>query len=116
MGSPVIHFEVGGSDAERSRRFYQELFGWEITVDGSGYGAVRTGSKQGIGGGVMQAPPGRSNWVTFYVAVDDLETSLRSVEELGGTRITEPVPVGEVGSFAMFADPDGNMIGLFAER
>jgi uncharacterized protein len=64
----------------------------------------------------MQAPPGRSNWVTFDVAVDDLEPSLRSVEELGGTRITEPAPVGEAGSFALFADADGNMIGLFAER
>jgi predicted enzyme related to lactoylglutathione lyase len=64
----------------------------------------------------MEAPHGRSNWVTFYVAVDDLETSLRSVEELGGSRITEPVPVGEAGSFALFADPDGKMIGLFAER
>jgi hypothetical protein len=63
MGSPVVHFEVGGSDAERSRRFHQDLFGWEITADDSGYGLVRTGSDDGIGGGVMQAPPGRPTWV-----------------------------------------------------
>jgi predicted enzyme related to lactoylglutathione lyase len=64
----------------------------------------------------MQAPPGRPTWVTFYVGVGDLDKSLRRVEELGGTRIAEPMPVGEAGSFALFVDPDGNMVGLFAER
>jgi predicted enzyme related to lactoylglutathione lyase len=50
------------------------------------------------------------------VAVDDLEVSLRRAEELGGMRMIGPMPVGDAGAFATFADPDGNMIGLFAER
>ena len=115
MGCPVVHFEVGVADLGRSRRFYEDLFGWGITTDESGYGLVSTGSDQGIGGGVT-ATDGHPSWVTFYVAVDDLEESLRRAEELGGKRLTNPLPVAGAGGFALFADPDGNMIGLFAER
>jgi predicted enzyme related to lactoylglutathione lyase len=49
MGDPVIHFVVGCTDAQRSRQFYEDLFGWQIT-DESGDGMVDTRSDQGIGG------------------------------------------------------------------
>jgi uncharacterized protein len=114
MGSPVVHFEISGRDAERSRSFYSGLFGWSVQVDGRGYGMVATGSEDGIAGGIMQTPPDASPWVTLYVGVDDMATSLARVEDLGGRRITEPSPVAGVGVIAMFADPDGNMIGLIA--
>ena len=114
MGSPVVHFEVGAADPARSRQFYEDLFGWKITTDDSGYGLVDTGSDQGIRGGVMPSG-GRPSWVTVYVAVDDLEESLRRAEELGGRKLMGPTPVGEAGSFGLFTDPDGNMIGMFVE-
>jgi len=115
MGSPVVHFELGAADPERSRRFYEDLFGWKIMTDVSGYGLVDTGSDQGIRGGVMPSG-GRPSWVTFYVAVENLDASLKRVEELGGRTLMGPTPVGEAGSFALFNDPDGNMVGLFVER
>jgi uncharacterized protein len=115
MGSPVVHFEISGRDAERSRSFYSGLFGWSVQIDGRGYGVVATGSDDGIAGGVTQTPPGESPWVTVYVGVDDVAKSLARVEDLGGRRITEPTPIAGVGVIAMFADPDGNMIGLFAQ-
>lgn len=33
MGYPVVHFEVIGRDGEALRRFYSELFGWEMQTD-----------------------------------------------------------------------------------
>ncbi len=114
MGKPVIHFEIGSTDVETARRFYGELFDWKISVDGSGYGLVSTGSESGIGGGIMPAPEGQRPWLTFYVEVDDLEKYLARAADLGGSRLMGPTPIGEMGSFAMFRDPDGNVIGLFA--
>ncbi|GAA4547371.1 hypothetical protein GCM10023175_31510 [Pseudonocardia xishanensis] len=64
----------------------------------------------------MQTPEGVPPWVTFYVGVEDLEKTLERAEGLGGRRVMGPMPVGDVGEMAMFADPDGNVLGLFAER
>ncbi|MDX6239864.1 MAG: uncharacterized protein QOG10_4679, partial [Kribbellaceae bacterium] len=30
MGQPVVHFEVIGTDPERLRNYYGDLFGWEF--------------------------------------------------------------------------------------
>jgi predicted enzyme related to lactoylglutathione lyase len=111
----VVHFEVGAADPERARRFYEDLFGWKIMTDASGYGLVDTGSDDlGIRVGVMPSG-GRPSWVTVYVALENLEESLTRAEELGGRRLMGPTPLGEAGSFALFNDPEGNMIGLFVE-
>lgn len=114
MGDPVVHFQIGATDWARTRDFYADLFGWTVTGDPSGYGMIDTGSGMGIIGGVMQAPPGRPPWLAVYVAVDDVQKALVRAEELGATRVVEPRTVpGEQGAFAMFTDPDGNLIGLF---
>ena len=115
MGRPVVHFEIGVGDASRSQSFYGELFDWSIQTDESGYGLVETGAGSGINGGVMQTPEGVPAYVTMYVGVDDLERYLERAEQLGGKTIMEPMAAGEMGSFAMFTDPDGNTIGLFKE-
>ncbi|MCW0212124.1 MAG: VOC family protein [Pseudonocardia sp.] len=117
MAAPVIHFEIGATDGEHARRFYTELFGWTVNPDPTGYGVVHTGGGGvGIDGGIMQTPEGVRPWVTFYVGVEDLEKTLGRAEELGARRVMGPVPVGDIGDVAMFADPDGNLLGLFCER
>lgn len=115
MGSPVVHFEIGGADVVRSRGFYSRLFGWDIKIDEQGYGGVDTGSEIGIGGGLMKTPEGVPPYVTLYVDVDDLDKYLELAEELGAKKVVDPMPIGGIGEFAMFADLDGNVIGLFQE-
>lgn len=57
MGLPVVHFEIIGQDGEALRRYYSELFGWEIDVDNPmHYGMVAREANLspegiGIGGG-----------------------------------------------------------------
>lgn len=89
MGNPVLHFEISGSDAERSRTFYRTLFGWSVELDPRGYGLATTGSDVGIADGIMQALPGAPAWVTVYVGVEDPVKSLAQAEELGGRRLME---------------------------
>ena len=78
MGQPVIHFEVLGKDADRTQRYYSELFGWDIEPlpfeNPTQYGLVkREGNTNadgiGIGGGVGGAPDDHPGHVTFYVEV-----------------------------------------------
>ncbi len=35
---PVIHFEMPAKDNERGRKFYESVFGWQITTLGSEMG------------------------------------------------------------------------------
>ena len=64
MGHPVVHFEIIGKDGEALKRYYAQLFGWEIDSDNPlGYGTVqREGNVNdqgaGIGGGIAGGPDG----------------------------------------------------------
>ena len=37
---PIVHVEILGADAPRLQRFYNELFGWTVTLNPIGYGYV----------------------------------------------------------------------------
>jgi uncharacterized protein len=117
MGAPVAFFEVSSPDSGRAQRFYGELFGWQVAVDPGmgGYGLVDTAAGEAaIGGGIGPVEEGNPAGVRIYVRVDDLEAALGRAEELGGTRLVSPTDLpGGYGRFALFADPDGNTVGLW---
>jgi uncharacterized protein len=118
MGQPVVHFEIIGKNGERLRRYYSELFGWEIDAGNPmGYGVVTReanlrGDGAGIGGGVAGAPDGYEGHVTFYVEVPDVETALAKAEQLGGTRVMGPDDVMGQVILGQFLDPEGHMLGV----
>jgi predicted enzyme related to lactoylglutathione lyase len=72
------------------------------------YGMV-SADQTGIGGGIA---PGENPTVTFYVEVDDLQAYLKKAESLGGKTVMEPMDVPGGPRIAVFADPEGNVIGL----
>jgi hypothetical protein len=114
MGQPVVHFEIGARNGSKLHDFYSSLFDWKIQVDPQfHYGMVDTGGQGGINGGISTLPAEAQPYVTFYVQVDDLVASLSKAESLGGKTILSPMPIPGVGSIAMFADPEGHVIGLF---
>ncbi len=114
MGKPVVHWEVTGKDGKRLQKFYADLFEWKIdTNNPMEYGMVNTGGK-GINGGIAAAQQG-SGGVTFYVEVENLEEYLRTAERLGGKTLLPPAAVPGGPTLAIFADPEGNRIGLVKE-
>ncbi len=118
MGQAVAFFEVISPDAERAQKFYAELFGWQVAADPAmgGYGLVDTGGGEGaIGGGIGSSADQGELGVKIYMRVDDLDAYLDRAEKLGGKRLVPPTDLpGDFGKFAIFADPDGNPVGLWA--
>lgn len=110
MSSPVVHWEIGAHDLERLSEFYRELFGWESAGFDADYRVVNPPG--GLGGGLMRCPADMPTYVTVYVAVDDLDAALRRAGDLGGTPTVPPTPIPGVGAFALFQDPEGNILGL----
>ncbi|MFL6072980.1 MAG: VOC family protein [Mycobacteriales bacterium] len=109
MSVTVGHVEIVG-DAAKLQKFYGELFGWEIDADNEwNYGmAMPGGATIGVGPSQDGRPAS-----TIYFAVDDLQAALDKAGKLGGKAVQPPTPIPGMGSFATFADPDGNVIGLF---
>lgn len=117
-GPPVVHFELGGSDAAALEDFYTDMFGWQINgmqmPDGGTYRLVQQ-EKDGIGGGIFQHMEGMPpNAPGVAVAVDDLQAYLDKAVSLGGTALMQPSEIpGGFGSLAIFNDIAGNRISLF---
>ena len=118
MGQPVAFFEVVSAEAERAQKFYAELFGWQVEASPElgGYALVDTGAgEHAIGGGIGPSQEPGDTGVRIYVRVGDLDSYLARAEELGGTRLVPPMDLpGDFGRIAIFADPDGNPVGLWA--
>ena len=117
MGQPVAFFEVTSPDHERAQKFYAELFGWNVASDPEmgGYGLVDTGAGDTAIGGGIGPVDGDDAGVKIYMRVDDLDAYLDRAEALGGKRLVPPTDLpGDFGRFAVFADPDGNRVGLWS--
>jgi predicted enzyme related to lactoylglutathione lyase len=111
MANPVTHFEIHGRDGAKSQEFYSSLFGWDVDADNEmNYGIVSAPEGKGIGGGIATAQS--EPMVTIYVEVEDLDVTIKTAESLGGKTILPPSDVPGGPRLALFADPDGNVIGL----
>jgi predicted enzyme related to lactoylglutathione lyase len=111
MPNPVVHFEVLGKDADALQAFYGKVFDWELNPVMPTYAMVAK-QADGIAGGIGAPPDGSDGHVTFYVQVDDLATALEQIESAGGRTIQPPMDVPNGPSIALFADPEGHVIGL----
>jgi predicted enzyme related to lactoylglutathione lyase len=112
MGNPVVHFEVVGRDVQALQSFYKDAFDWQIQPAVPSYAMALPGGEGGINGGIGATPDGSAGHVTFYVEVPDLEATLSKIESLGGSTVMGPEDVPEGPTIAMFADPEGHLVGL----
>jgi uncharacterized protein len=113
MGNPVVHFDIIGPEPEMTAKFYSELFGWHTqSFPELNYTMTDTHAGGGINGGFAPTSEGQPSFVTFYAEVDDLQATLDKAESLGGKTLATPTEIPNVVTFAMFADPQGNVIGL----
>jgi predicted enzyme related to lactoylglutathione lyase len=118
MGNPVTYFEIAAKNGKELCGFYSAVFGWKIEqLPGGDYG-IDSQSEDGIAGHIFVLPEffDFTNQVTFYVKVDDIQAYLNKVETLGGQTLIPPQQIpGNRGSFAWFADPSGNCLGLYKQ-
>ncbi len=111
MPNPVVHFEIVGKDAKKLQGFYSGVFDWKVDANNPiSYGMVDTGG-QGINGGIAGADDGIAR-ATFYIEVNDTDAYLKKVEGMGGKVLVPTTVVPNMVTFAMFADPEGNLVGL----
>lgn len=110
MASKIVHIEVTGKDGAKLQNFFSEIFRWSLdTNNPDGYGMLRDGE---LTGGIGASQDGGPGQVTFYVHTDDPAATLRRVEELGGRVLMPLTEVAPETTIALFADPEGHVVGL----
>jgi uncharacterized protein len=114
MGQPVVHFEIGCRDKTKTAAFFSQLFDWKM-LDAGPATMVSTASAEGIQGHISALGHEPHNYVTVYVQVEDVQAYLDKAQKLGGKQLVPPVEI-PTGTFAWFADPEGNTIGLWKPK
>lgn len=103
------------SDVEAGKRFYGELFGWTFSEPAKEFGDYTIAYSDGDSvGALFPKRDGRMPTVwTVYLATPDAAALGRRVRDAGGTLVAGPLQVGEHGTFALGADPEGAVFGLW---
>lgn len=113
MANKIVHWELMGPDGDALSGFYGSLFDWKpAPVEGfAGYNLV-DGEQTGIGGAVGTGSEQMPNYLTIYIEVDDIDDHLGRIAAAGGSTIVPRTVLPGMVTYAMFADPAGNMVGL----
>ena len=114
-----IWHELNTTDVAGAEKFYRALTGWGVQnyENNPAYKLWTTGTV-GRGGlmllpddaKAMGAPP---NWLV-YIAVPDVDASVRQAESLGAKTVVPAQDIPGTGRFAIVTDPQGAPISLFA--
>ncbi len=110
----ICYLEIPTADVDRSVRFYQAVFGWSIRRRGDGATAFDDGVGEVSGAWVTGRATSPTPGLLLYVMVDSVEATVEAVVAHGG-RIVQPLGVDAPERTARFADPDGNVLGLYQE-
>ena len=118
----VVHFEIPADDLDRAKKFYNQVFGWQLQdIPDMGYVIVMTTltnenqmpqAPGAINGGMMK----RSDKVkspVITIDVPNIDEHLKKIEEAGGKVVVPKMAVGDMGFSAYIADTEGNVIGVW---
>jgi|SRR5437899_1815552 len=112
MPHQICHFEIGCRDGAKAGEFYSKMFEWTIHADPHGT-AVRTGGD--IGGHINALGHEPHNDTILLRHGRRGRRGAGKAVSLGGKKLVGPVPLPNNTEFGWFADPEGNIIGVYAE-
>lgn len=101
------HFDIAGPELAPLARFYNTLFGWDVTPRGPGYAMVAT-PEGGPNGAIVETPEAS---LVLGVVVPDLDAALAAAAREGGAVVLPKTDNGWVRK-AQIADPAGNTLTL----
>lgn len=110
----LCYVELPTTDVGASADFYRTVFGWSIRRRGDGALAF-TDTVGGVSGTfVTGRAPAADPGVLVYVMVADARSALDGIVAAGG-RVVRSSPPDAPEVFAWFADPAGNVLGIYQQ-
>jgi hypothetical protein len=113
MAHKIDYIELSVDDLEASKDFYSKALGWEFNDYGPDYAGIKDTTNGGEFGGLSHQPVGlRGDGVLVLIRTADAEAALASVFDAGG-RVAAPMHDYPGGRRFTFADPSGNVLGVY---
>jgi predicted enzyme related to lactoylglutathione lyase len=119
----VVHFEIPSDNVERSKKFYSELFGWNIEKvpanklpEGVEAWRITTKDHEGnnaVNGGISKRMAPEQQGITNFIDVKSVEEYSAKVEQLGGKVKVPKMAVPGMGYLAVCSDTENNTLGLW---
>lgn len=110
----ICYLEIPTADIARSVRFYEAVFGWKTRKRGDGATAFDDAVGEVSGSWVNGRPPSPAPGLLLYIMVDSADATVALIIAHGG-RIVQPIGGDFPEITARFADPDGNVLGIYQE-
>ena len=121
----VVHFHIPVNDMSRAKKFYTDIFGWEIKEieKHKGYQLVTTVAtdendipiEPGAINGSLYVRETPEEYPEITIEVSSIDDYLKKIEKSGGKIVTPKTPAGDVGFYAEISDTESNIIGLWQE-
>jgi uncharacterized protein len=107
--------DLATTDPDAAKRFYTELFGWEIDdqpIPGDGVYTMllRDGKRVAA---LFEAQEGMPKAWSSYVTVESADATATKATDLGGTPMGEPFDVMDAGRMAVIQDPTGAFVSVW---
>ena len=115
MPNEIVHFEIPADNPKKLIDFYSHLFDWKIEAmpGAEEYWTIRTAEGSPDGGILKRSVPSQA--ALNYVRVDSVEAHCQKAQSRGGRVVHQKQAIPGIGWFAIAADPEGNLFGLFEE-
>lgn len=110
----IAHIEIPAAHTDAAGKFYSDVFGWKIETNPT-YNYVTFQSEGGLRGGFAgpSEPTYKPDRLLVYLATDDIDATLATIEAHGGKTVLPKTESPHVGWWAIFSDPADNHLGLF---
>ena len=112
--------ELHSTDVAKAKAFYTAVLGWkykEMPMPGEAgiYSMTQIDGKDasGLGGMPPGTPPGVPSHWSIYVAVEDVDATVKKALELGAKTLMPAFDIPQVGRMAVIQDPTGATISLW---
>jgi uncharacterized protein len=119
----IVHFEIPTDNVEKSKKFYSDLFGWNIEKvpadklpEGVEYWGISTKDHEGnnaVNGGIMKRHTPEQQGILNYIDVKSVDEYSAKVKQLGGTITVPKMAIPNMGYMAVCSDTENNTFGLW---
>lgn len=108
----IDYIEFGATDLERTKQFYQQVFGWRFQDYGPDYTSFQDGRLSG--GFTKDAPvrPANPLVVLYATRLEEVESSIKRA----GGKIVRATFSFPGGRRFHFSDPNGNELAVWTDR
>ena len=111
MHHAVVGFQITAANLANTQRFYEQAFGWSFEP-GPHDNVMDTDAHGQTPGSIIGRGDIIPDYVSLFIASEDLDASIQSCVEAGGELIRPTFALPNGDQLAIVADPEGHVLTL----